>query len=94
MLVDENIIVLKFYLHISHNRQIEKLKERLKIPYKMWKYSCSDFEVTEKRDKYMKVYNEVLAKTNTNWAPWNIIPSDKKRYKNYLIAKKTYEVLK
>ncbi len=94
MLVDENIIVLKFYLHISHQRQIEKLKERLKIPYKMWKYSCSDFEVTEKRDKYMRVYNKVLTKTNTRWAPWNIIPADKKRYKNYLIAQKTYEILK
>jgi len=94
MMTDEDIIVLKFYLHISHQRQLEKLKERLKIPYKMRKYSCSDFEVTEKRDKYMKAYQKAIEATDTKWAPWYIVPADKKRYKNYVIAKVTRQALK
>lgn len=84
--------ILKFYLHISHEEQHERLEERMKDPKKMWKFNEKDFKEREFWDDYMKMYEDVFA--NCNQPAWNIIPSDQNWYKEYLIATKVYDTLK
>lgn len=80
-----NTILLKFYLHISKEEQLERLEERIKDPTKNWKYNPNDINVNNKWDAYQKVYNEVFEECNQ--IPWIVIPSDQNWYKEYLIAK-------
>lgn len=87
-----NTTVLKFYLHISPEEQMERLKERLTIPSKMWKYNQTDIIEAQSWDRYMGYYEEVF--TNCNDVPWNIIPSDQNWYKCYLVADKILKTLR
>lgn len=80
-----NIIVLKFCLNISKEEQKERIKERLLIPHKRWKYSPEDEKVSNNWDSYINAYNVIL--NNCDYPSWHIIPSDKKWYRNYLVAK-------
>jgi polyphosphate kinase 2 (PPK2 family) len=91
MLSNENTVVLKFYLHISHKKQIEKLKERMEEPQKYWKHNDGDRDSSEKFDKYLEVYDQIFNKCSVT--PWHIIPSNDKWYKVYLIAKVIVETL-
>lgn len=87
-----NTTVLKFYLHISPEEQMERLKERLTIPSKMWKYNQTDIIEAQSWDRYMAYYEDVFAKCNA--VPWNIIPSDQNWYKCYLVADKILQTLR
>ena len=91
MLQENNTIVLKFYLHISHSEQTERLKERMTDPTKFWKHNDSDWTVAKKFDTYLKCYENIFDKCST--IPWHIIPSDQNWYKSFLIAKKIKESL-
>jgi PPK2 family polyphosphate:nucleotide phosphotransferase len=71
-------VVLKFFLNISKKEQKQRLLERLNDPDKEWKFSVSDLSERSKWDGYMDAYQDMLNKTSTEWAPWYIIPSDKK----------------
>ncbi len=77
-LVRNGTIVLKFFLHISKKKQKERFLKRLKDPDKYWKFSLADLSERSKWQDYLQAYQEMLNKTNTEWAPWYIIPSDKK----------------
>jgi PPK2 family polyphosphate:nucleotide phosphotransferase len=79
-----NTHILKFYLHISQEEQLERLEERIKDPSKMWKYNASDFEEAKLWDIYMQMYEECFE--NCNILPWIIVPSDQNWYKEYVIA--------
>ena len=92
LLQDNNTHILKFYLHISPEEQLERLEERMKDPAKMWKYNENDHKERELWDEYMKMYEDAFA--NCNQPQWNIIPSDQNWYKEYLIANKVYDTLK
>lgn len=92
ILQNNNTTILKFYLHVSPEEQLERLEERMKDPAKMWKYNENDHKERELWDEYMKMYEEAFAKCNR--PPWNIIPSDQNWYKEYLIASKVYDTLK
>jgi PPK2 family polyphosphate:nucleotide phosphotransferase len=87
-----NTQILKFYLHVSPEKQHERLEERLKDPSKMWKYNDKDFDEAKLWDIYMGMYEDAFA--NCNQPPWNIIPSDHNWYKEYLITNKVYDTLK
>lgn len=87
-----NTTILKFYLHISPEEQMERLQERLTIPSKMWKYNQGDIIEAQSWNKYMKYYEEVFEQCNA--IPWQIIPSDQNWYKCYLVAKRILETLK
>lgn len=86
-----NTKVLKFYLHVSPERQQERLKERIDDPTKGWKYNASDFEEAKRWDRYMQMYEEVFK--NCNDIPWTIVPADQNWYKEYLIAKTVADTL-
>ena len=77
-LMRNGTVILKFFLNVSQERQRQRLIERLENPDKNWKFSISDLSEREKWKDYMEAYEEVLEKTNTEWAPWYIIPADKK----------------
>ncbi len=87
-----NTTILKFYLHISPEEQMIRLKERLTIPSKMWKYNQSDIIEAQSWDAYMKYYEDVFEHCAD--VPWQIIPSDQNWYKCYLVAKRVLETLK
>ena len=92
MLVENGTIVLKFYLNVSKEEQLERLNERLSDPTKMWKHNENDLKERELWNDYMKCYDDVFEQCNKA-AEWNIIPSDQNWYKEYLIAKKVVETL-
>jgi len=85
-LIRNGTIVLKFFLHISKNEQKKRLLARLNDQEKEWKFSLTDLSERSKWDDYMDAYQEMLNKTNTEWAPWYIIPADKKWVAHALIS--------
>lgn len=91
LLEESGTTVLKFYLHISPEEQLERLNERLTNPTKNWKYNQQDFEERKLWNNYMKAYEDVFK--NCNNVAWNIIPSDQNWYKELLIAEKIVTTL-
>jgi PPK2 family polyphosphate:nucleotide phosphotransferase len=77
-LVRNGTVVLKFYLNVSKEHQKQRLLKRLEDPDKHWKFSFSDLSERSKWQEYVEAYEEMLNQTNTEWAPWFIIPADKK----------------
>jgi len=97
LLTDRGTLVLKFYLHISSEEQKRRLEERLANPDKQWKFRLGDLEERKHWDDYMTAYEDALAATSTNIAPWYIVPSDSKTNRNLFISKvlvRTLEGLK
>ena len=87
---DNNTRVLKFYMHISPERQQEKLQERIDDPAKNWKHKAADWEENDHWDEYMRCYEYAI---NNSSIPWHIAPSDKRWYRNYFIAKVVLDTL-
>jgi len=87
---DNNTTILKFYMHLSQDRQQEKLKERLADPRKNWKHNDGDWEEAKLWDKYRESYENVI---NKSTVPWIIAPVDSRTYRNYFISKKVLETL-
>ncbi|MEN8927428.1 MAG: PPK2 family polyphosphate kinase [Flavobacteriales bacterium] len=83
--------VLKFFLHVSKEEQLERLQERIENPEKHYKHKDGDWETREYWDSYMKVYQSIFDKCND--IPWHIIPSDQNWYKTNLITQKIVEAL-
>lgn len=78
--------VLKFYLHISRSEQRERLVARLADPEKQWKFSAQDVAERAHWDHYMEAYQDALERCSTEHAPWYVIPSDRKWYRNWAIS--------
>ena len=86
LLIEENnTLIFKFFLHISKDVEFERLMERKNDPEKRWKHNPKDFEVNERWEDYIKVYDEIIEKTDKK-AKWSIIPADNKWYRNYRVA--------
>ncbi len=90
ILEDNDTSILKFYLHLSHERQIEKLEERKTDPVKQWKHNPADLEESKLWDKYMRYYEAAI---NGSEFKWHIVPSDQRWYRNYFVANVVYETL-
>lgn len=93
-LSDNKIKIIKFYLHISEKEQKKRLLSRLSHPSKRWKVKEEDFRKRKKWTKYMQAYEDVINRCSTIWAPWYIIPSNNKCFRNWAIAKIVIETLK
>ena len=85
-LVENNIIVLKFFFNLSKREQAKRLLARLSKPSKHWKFSPSDVQERESWRRYRKAYEEALDATSTPWAPWYVIPADHKWVTHLAIA--------
>jgi PPK2 family polyphosphate:nucleotide phosphotransferase len=85
-LAESGVVILKFFLHISRDEQKQRLKERLEDPEKSWKFNPSDLEARAKWDEYMEAYKDAIRKCNAEWAPWFVIPADRKWYRNLVVS--------
>lgn len=86
MLVAEGITVFKFFLHISLKEQAARIQARLDNPKKHWKFSLSDLTERQFWSKYQDAYDTVLHETHHKKRPWDIIPADDKRVRDYEIS--------
>ncbi len=87
-------VILKFFLHLSKDEQKRRFLDRLNQPEKNWKFSMADLEERRYWDDYMRVYEEAINATNTEWAPWHIIPADHKWVSRTLVAEIITRTLK
>jgi PPK2 family polyphosphate:nucleotide phosphotransferase len=92
-LVQHGTTILKFYLHISPDEQLERFKARLDDPTKHWKISESDYAERPRWDDYMRAYEDALSSCSTEHAPWFVIPSNHKWFRNLAIARVIVEEL-
>lgn len=93
LLSQGGVTVLKCYLHISKEEQRERLQARLDNPDKRWKFSKGDIAERGLWNDYQQAYEEALARCNTAHAPWHIIPSDRKWYRNMIVSSILRETL-
>ena len=93
-LVEEGDTILKFFLHISREEQGRRLRERIKDPTKHWKLSLADFHERRFWVQYQSAYQDVLQRTNTAWAPWYLLPSDHKWFRNLAVSSVLVELLR
>ncbi len=91
-LTTNNTIIVKFFLHLSEGIQKEKLKQRITDPRRKWKYDIADTKEQKNRKAYIKVYQEIFKRCGPE-IPWQIVPSDQKWYRNYLVAKRVMKEL-
>ncbi|MCG9894550.1 MAG: hypothetical protein MH204_03625 [Fimbriimonadaceae bacterium] len=86
MLTENGVIILKFFLHISKEEQEKRLLRREENPRASWKLAAADWREREHWDEYQDVYEEALSRCSTEWAPWHIVPSDKKWWRDHQIV--------
>jgi len=86
MLADNDVLILKFYLHISRDEQTRRLQSRIDNKKKHWKLSEADIHERKFWPAYMDAYNRILSATSRRHAPWFVIPSDNKWYRNVAIS--------
>jgi PPK2 family polyphosphate:nucleotide phosphotransferase len=94
MLCDEGVTVLKFFLHIDKEEQRERLHARLDDPTKHWKFNVGDVKERAHWDNYMIAYEQAIAETSTDDAPWYVVPSNRKWYRDLVIATVLVDKLK
>jgi PPK2 family polyphosphate:nucleotide phosphotransferase len=92
-LAEEGTTILKFFLHIDLEEQKQRLQARLDEPNKRWKFSKGDLKERKLWPKYTQAYEDVLSKTSTEWAPWTVVPANRKWYRNLVIATTMIEAL-
>lgn len=92
-LIENDVTVLKFFLHISREEQEKRFQERLHDPRKKWKFSKADTAERKRWDDYVDAYEAVLSRCSTEYAPWFIIPSDHKWFRNVAISRIIVETL-
>jgi PPK2 family polyphosphate:nucleotide phosphotransferase len=85
-LIDNGTHILKFFLHIDEEEQLARFKQRLDDPNRHWKISESDYTEREYWNDYQKAYEEAISKCSTNHAPWYIIPSNHKWFRNLAVS--------
>ncbi|QDV69200.1 Thymidylate kinase [Rosistilla carotiformis] len=78
--------ILKFYLHISPEEQLERFKERLDLPEKHWKLNAADYHERDRWDDYREAYQTVFEQCSPKHAPWFVIPADRKWYRNAVVS--------
>ncbi len=96
LLAENGTTVLKFMLHISKDEQKERLQERLADPTKHWKFNPGDLDDRKLWAEYQEAYETMLHRCSTPWAPWHIVPADRKWVRNAVIAsvvKQTLETM-
>jgi PPK2 family polyphosphate:nucleotide phosphotransferase len=86
MLADEGTTIVKLFLHISKDEQKERLQARLDDPTKHWKFSLGDLEERKHWEDYQAAFATMLSETSTDWAPWHVIPADRKWFRDLLVS--------
>lgn len=85
-LARQGVVVCKFFLHVSPEEQKKRFLERLEEPEKNWKFSLSDLNERDHFGDYMKYYEEAIRQTAAPWAPWYVIPADRKWFAHIAVS--------
>jgi len=85
-LTRNGVVILKFFLNVSKKEQKKRFLERIDNPEKNWKFSADDVKERAHWDEYMRAYEEIFSHTSTEWAPWYIIPADRKWFTRAAVA--------
>jgi PPK2 family polyphosphate:nucleotide phosphotransferase len=87
------VTILKFFLHISKDEQKKRIQDRMNDPERRWKLSPADFKERDYWDDYQQAYEDALIRCSTAWAPWYVVPADKKWFRNLAVAEIMLETL-
>jgi PPK2 family polyphosphate:nucleotide phosphotransferase len=93
LLVEQDVVVVKFFLHISKREQRQRLEDRLNDPDKQWKLSPEDFTERTRWEAYAGAYEEALTRCSTKAAPWYVIPANHKWFRNLAVCRVLVETL-
>ena len=93
MLTREGTTVVKFFLHISEEEQRRRIAARLADPTKHWKFSLDDAREQPRYPLYTPAIEDVLTITSTEWAPWYLVPADKKWFRDWVVSKVLIDTL-
>ncbi len=93
LLCEGDMTIVKCFLHVSREEQRQRLQARLDHPHKRWKFSRADLDERKLWDKYQEAYEAVLNRCNSSYAPWHVIPADRKWYRNLLVSQILRETL-
>jgi PPK2 family polyphosphate:nucleotide phosphotransferase len=86
-LSENSVTIVKFFLHISRKEQNKRLQARLADPTKRWKFTADDIAERKYWQNYMTAYDIALERCSTAWAPWFIVPADRKWYRDAVVAR-------
>ncbi|HEY1066817.1 MAG TPA: polyphosphate kinase 2 family protein, partial [Pirellulales bacterium] len=92
-LARNGVKILKFFLHVSKEEQKQRFLERINNPEKNWKFAADDVRERGHWDEYMEAYEDALTATNTEWAPWRIVPADRKWVTRAIVAATLVEAI-
>jgi PPK2 family polyphosphate:nucleotide phosphotransferase len=92
-LTDEGTALVKVFLNVSKDEQRARLQERIDDPEKRWKFRKDDLKLRERFDEVLAAYEEALAETSTEWAPWHVVPADRNWVKSTAVAALLVEAL-
>ena len=92
-LAEHHIVVLKYWLHITKEEQLQRFEAREQTPYKSWKLTEEDWRNRERWEEYEHAVNDMVERTSTHIAPWILIEGNDKRYARIKILKTLCEQL-
>jgi PPK2 family polyphosphate:nucleotide phosphotransferase len=92
-LAENDVVIVKFFLHISKDEQKRRLERRLEDSTRQWKVALSDFEERKRWKEYQRAYEDAITKCNTKEAPWYVVPADKKWFRNLAVSQILVETL-
>jgi len=87
LLIDEGTSVVKVYLHVSQEEQARRIQDRIDSPDQQWKFRAADLEERKLWPEYRTAYEDAIAATSTDDAPWYVVPADRKWVRNLVIAR-------
>lgn len=93
-LVQNGTVLVKCFLHISKEEQRKRLQDRIDNPDENWKFNPQDLEERKLWDDYQHAYEDAIAKCNTPWAPWHIVPSDVEWHRNLVVSQLLCDTLR
>lgn len=85
-LVENGVVILKFFLNVSKKEQKKRFLDRIEDPTKNWKFSSADVKERQYWDDYMKAYSDMITATSTKFAPWYVIPADRKWFMRFAVS--------
>ncbi len=93
ILVENGVVILKFFLHLSREEQAERFRERLENPKKHWKFSRADLAVRERWDDYAHAFEDMLNHTSHRHARWHLIPADRNWVRDHFVAQAVVDAM-
>jgi PPK2 family polyphosphate:nucleotide phosphotransferase len=87
MLAEAGTTIVKVFLYIDRDEQRERLQARLDDPTKRWKFSPADLNERQVWDEYIRAFEDALSRTSTEWAPWYLVPANRKWFRNVAVAR-------